>query len=97
MAKPNEKSFGERAKKWLFAFIKFNIVGFIVFLIGTAIFAVAFSTFGALTWLVASAAGGILQFSLINWLNTTKWGKIFDICEQRRQQKNQEELSLKKE
>jgi hypothetical protein len=84
MVKPFKKSFRERAKKWLFAFIKFNIIGFIVFLIGTAIFAVAFSTFGAWTWLIASATGGILQFSLIRYLNTTKRGKIFDSCEQRK-------------
>jgi preprotein translocase subunit Sss1 len=47
IGKPAEKSFGETAKKWLLRFIKFNIVGFIVFLIGTAIFALTFSTFGA--------------------------------------------------
>jgi hypothetical protein len=82
MGKPAEKSFRERAKKWLFAFIKFNIIGFIVFLVGTAIFSLAFSTFGAWTWLIASATGGILQFSLISYLNTTKRGKIFNSCEQ---------------
>ena len=86
MGKPAKKSFEERAKKWLLAFIKFNVVGFIVFLVGTAIFAFAFSTFRAWTWLVASAAGGILQFSLISYLNTTKRGKIFDSCEQRNRQ-----------
>ena len=84
MVRPSKKNFRERAKKWLFAFIKFNIIGFIVFLVGTAIFALAFSTFGAWTWLVASATGGILQFSLISYLNTTKRGKIFDSCEQRK-------------
>lgn len=82
MGKPSEKNFGERAKKWLLAFIKFNIIGFIVFLVGTAIFSLAFSTFGAWTWLIASAIGGILQFSLISYLNTTKRGKIFNSCEQ---------------
>jgi hypothetical protein len=76
-------SFGKKAKKWFLAFIKFNIIGFTVFLVGTAIFAMAFSTFGALTWLVASGVGGILQFSLIRALNKTKRGKIFDSCEQR--------------
>jgi uncharacterized membrane protein len=90
MVKPSEKSFGERAKKWLFAFIKFNIIGFIVFLVGTAIFGLAFSIFGAWTWFVASASGGILQFSLISYLNTTKRGKIFDSCEQRHRQENED-------
>jgi hypothetical protein len=83
MGKPSKKSFEERAKKWLVAFIKFNIVGFIVFLVGTAIFAFAFNTFGAWTWLIASGTGGILQFSLISYLNTTKRGKIFDSHEHR--------------
>jgi hypothetical protein len=90
MVKPSEKSFEARAKKWLFAFIKFNIIGFIVFLVGTAIFAVAFNTFGAWTWFVASATGGILQFSLISYLNTTKKGQIFDSCEQRHRQENED-------
>ena len=83
MGESSEKSFRERARKWIFAFIKFNIVGFAVFLVATAVYAVAFSTFGAMTWLIASATGGILQFSLINYLNTTKKGKIFNSCEQR--------------
>ena len=90
MDKPSKKSFKRRAKNWLLAFIKFNIIGFIVFLVGTAIFALAFSTFGAWTWLVASASGGILQFSLISYLNTTKRGKIFDSCEQRHRQENED-------
>jgi hypothetical protein len=76
-------SFEERAKHWLVRFIKFNIIGFIVFLVGTIIFAVTFSTFGAWTWLIASGVGGILQFLLISYLNKTKLGKMFDSCEQR--------------
>jgi hypothetical protein len=86
----SEKSFGERAKKWIIRFIKFNIVGFTVFLVGTAIFTLAFPTFGAWTWLIASGTGGLLQFSLISYLNTTKKEKIFDVCEQR----NKEEVNL---
>jgi hypothetical protein len=93
MGKPSEKSFGERAKKWIIRFIKFNIVGFIVFLIGTAIFAFAFSTFGEWTWLVASGTGGILQFSLISYLNRTKKGQMFDSCEQRNQQENENKVN----
>ena len=76
-------SFRVRAKKWVIRFIKFNAIGFIVFLVGTAIFAVAFSTFGAWTWLIASGTGAILQFSLISYLNKTKRGKIFDSCEEK--------------
>jgi hypothetical protein len=87
MDKPT-KSFGETAKKWLLRFIKFNIIGFIVFLVGTAIFISAFSAFGAWTWLIANGAGGLMQFTLISYLNRTKRGKIFDSCEQRNQQEN---------
>jgi hypothetical protein len=76
-------SFRERVKKWLIRFVKFNIIGFIVFLVGTVVFAVAFSSFGPWTWLIASGVGGILQFSLISYLNKTKRGKMFDSCEQR--------------
>ena len=76
-------SFRVRTKKWVIRFIKFNAIGFIVFLVGTAIFAVAFSTFGAWTWLVPSGTGAILQFSLISYLNKTKRGKIFDSCEEK--------------
>jgi len=77
-------SFRYRAKYWFVRFIKFNIVGFIVFLVGTAVFALAFSTFGAWTWLISSGVGGVLQFSLISYLNKTKIGKMFDSCEQRK-------------
>ncbi len=89
MDKPPKKSFGENAKKWLIRYIKFNVVGFIVFLVGTVIFMFAFSTFGAWTWYVASGAGGIMQFSIISYLNKTKRGKIFDSCEQRNQQNSE--------
>ena len=77
MGKASEKSFEERAKKWIIRFIKFNIVGFVVFLIGTAIFALAFPTFGAWTWLIANCFGGILEFSLIDHINKTRNGKMF--------------------
>jgi uncharacterized membrane protein len=90
MSKSTEKSFGKTALKWLLRFIKFNIVGFTVFLIGTAIFALTFSIFGAWAWLVASGTGGILQFILISYLNRTKKGKIFDSCEQINQQENED-------
>jgi putative flippase GtrA len=75
-------------KKWLLRFIKFNIVGFIVFLIGTAIFLLTFNIFGTWAWVIASASGGILQFIFISYLNKTKKGKIFDSCEQRKLQEN---------
>ena len=84
MGKP-AKSFGETALKWILSFIKFNIVGLIIFLFGTVIFVLTFSAFGAWAWVIASGAGGVLQFILISYLNRTKIGKIFD-SEHRKQQ-----------
>ena len=79
-------TFGKTVKKWLLRFIKFNIIGFTVFLVATAIFALSFNTFGAWTWVVANGFGGIMQFTLITFLNRTKIGKIFDSCEGRKQE-----------
>jgi putative flippase GtrA len=83
------KNFKELTVKWILRFIKFNIVGFAGFLLGTAIFVLAFSSFGEWTWLIASAAGGILQFVLISILNKTKKGKIFDSFDHTKQQSNE--------
>ena len=68
----------EKVKSWILRFIKFNIIGFAVFLMGTLIYAGLFSTFGAWSWVVASGAGGVLQFCLISYLNTKKKGKMFN-------------------
>lgn len=81
---------GKTVKKWLLRFIKFNVIGFIVFLVATAIFVLSFSTFGVWTWLVANGVGGVLQFSLITYLNRTKMGRIFDSCEGKKQESGQE-------
>ena len=84
MGERAKKSFRESAMKWLLCFIKFNIVGFGVFLVGTAIFVIAFKSFGEWMWVVSSGSGGVLQFFLISYLNTTKRGKIFGSPEQSR-------------
>jgi len=85
MDKQAQKCFREASLKWLLRFIKFNIVGFAGFLVGTGIFVFTFSSFGEWTWVVASTSGGVLQFFLISYLNTTKRGKIFESLEQRKQ------------
>ena len=82
MGKPAKETLGKKSLKWILRFIKFNIIGFIVFLFGTAIFVFTFKTFGAWAWVIASGFGGVLQFILISYLNRTKVGKIFDSCEQ---------------
>ena len=79
-SKLGDKNFGDSAKKLLLRFIKFNVIGFSVFLVATAIFVTGFNTFGAWTWVVANGVGGVLQFSLITYLNRTKMGKIFESC-----------------
>jgi hypothetical protein len=81
MGKQDMKSFREASAKWFLRFIKFNIVGFGVFLVGTVIFVFAFNSFGEWTWVVSSGSGGLLQFFLISYLNTTKKGKIFESSE----------------
>lgn len=86
MVKAAEGSFGRRALKWILRFIKFNLIGFVVFLIGTGIFALTFHPFGAYAWFIASGSGGILQFLLISYLNRTKIGNIFDSCELKKEQ-----------
>jgi putative flippase GtrA len=62
---------------WIYRFIKYNLVGTITFLIGTFIFWLAFSTFGAWTWLIANCLGGVLEFNLINFVNKTRNGRMF--------------------
>jgi hypothetical protein len=83
-------SFLGKSKKWIIRFIKFNLVGIVVFLVGTAIYSVAFSTFGFWTWLVANGTGSVLQFGLIEVVNRTRRGRIFDSCEEPRQEAKQQ-------
>jgi uncharacterized membrane protein len=85
VGKSVKQGFWEKAFKWLARFIKFNIVGFSVFLIGTAIFTLTFRVLGTWAWFLASGTGGILQFILISLLNRTKIGEIFDSCKERKQ------------
>ncbi len=68
----------ERAKAWIARFIKFNLIGFVVFLVGTVIFALIFPFLGAWTWLIANGTGSILQFSLISYFNRKKKGLMFE-------------------
>ena len=83
MSKMSGRTFGQKFKSWLIRFIKFNLVGTVVFLVGTAIYMVFFSRFGFWTWLVANSVGGVLQFSLIAMLNRTEKGKMFDSCQEK--------------
>ncbi len=66
-----------RVGNWILRFIKYNLVGTITFVVGTVIFWLAFSTFGAWTWFLANCFGGILEFSLIDYVNKTRNGRMF--------------------
>ena len=79
MSKPviNQKG---KARTWITRFIKFNLVGFAVFLIGTTMFALAFPYFGAWTWLIANGSGSVLQFALISYFNRKRIGVMFEQC-----------------
>ena len=83
MNKISGRTFGQKFTSWLTRFIKFNLVGTLVFLVGTAIYTVSFSKFGFWTWMVANSVGGVLQFSLIALLNRTEKGKMFDSCQEK--------------
>ena len=70
----------KRARIWVIRFIKFNLIGIVVFLIGTAIFTTFFSYLGAWAWMIANGTGSILQFSLISYFNSKKSSVIFEQC-----------------
>ncbi len=72
-----------KAKSWITRFIKFNAVGFVVFLVGTIIYAVFFNLFGFWAWLIANGLGSVLHFSLISYFNKKRLGKMFDSYEYR--------------
>ncbi len=78
----DRKGWRESAKSWILRFIKFNVIGTVVFLVATVIYMAAFPAIGAWTWLLANAAGGLLQFTLITYFNKKKKGVIFQQCKQ---------------
>jgi hypothetical protein len=70
----------ERAITWAIRFVKFNLIGIVVFLMGTVIFTSVFPYFGLWAWLIANGTGSILQFLLITYFNKKKKGLIFEQC-----------------
>ena len=70
----------ERAIAWAMRFVKFNLIGIVVFLIGSAIFTSVFPYFGVWAWFVANNTGSVLQFLLITYFNKKKKGVIFEQC-----------------
>ena len=49
----------KRAITWAMRFVKFNLVGTIVFLIGSAVFTSVFPYFGVWAWFVANSTGRV--------------------------------------
>ena len=75
-----------KVKSLIVRFVKFNAVGFVAFLAGTGIYVGLFGVLGMWSYIVASASGGVLQFVLINYLNTKKKGKMFNSYDAKREE-----------
>ena len=75
------KDLKKAIKRLIIRYVKYNVIGVTVFLMGTMIYVIAFPTFGAWTWLLANGFGGVVDFSLITLFNRTKRGHMFDSCE----------------
>jgi hypothetical protein len=67
-------------KKWIWRYIKYNIIGLSVFLLNIAIYVVIFNYLGEWAYIVVSVNGGVIEFALISYFNRTKKGVIFDSC-----------------
>jgi hypothetical protein len=65
-------------KKWLWRYIKYNIVGLAVFILNIGIYLIIFPSLGEWSYIVVSVNGGIIEFALIAYINRTKYGVIFD-------------------
>ena len=70
----------EKAITWAMRFVKFNLIGIVVFLIGSAIFTSVFPYFGVWAWFVANSTGSVLQFLLITYFNKKKKDVFFEQC-----------------
>ena len=73
--------FRELLKKWIWRYIKYNIIGLTVFLLNIALYyLILFPVFGEQSYIIVSVIGGILEFTLITYFNKTRKGVIFDSC-----------------
>jgi len=66
--------------KWLVRYIKYNIIGLAVFSLNLFIYLILFTFLGEWAYIVVSVNGGIIEFTLIAYVNRTKKGIIFDAC-----------------
>ena len=72
----------KKAETWVVRFLKFNIIGFSVFLVASVVFAMFFPYFGIWTWLIANGFSSVLQFFLISYFNKKRKGLIFEQASQ---------------
>ncbi|HUJ84926.1 MAG TPA: hypothetical protein VLV84_04905 [Candidatus Acidoferrales bacterium] len=70
----------ELIKKWGLRYIKYNVIGLAVFLLNIIIYVIIFPYFGEWSYIIVSINGGIMEFTLIAYINKTKKGLIFESC-----------------
>ncbi len=69
----------ELVRKWILRYIKYNIIGTAVFLLGIVLYyLILFPVFGVHAYIIVSLIGGIVQFALVSYFNTTRKGSMFD-------------------
>ena len=68
-------------KKWIWRYIKYNIIGLSVFLLNIVLYyLILFPFFGEQSYIIVSVIGGVIEFTLITYFNKTRKGVIFDSC-----------------
>ena len=68
-------------KKLVWRYVKYNIVGLTVFALSIALYyGILFPLLGEPSYIVVSIIGGIIEFSLLTYINKTKKGVIFESC-----------------
>jgi len=72
--------FIDKLEKWLWRYLKYNIIGVTVFSLNLLIYLLIFPFLGEWAYIVVSVNGGIIEFTLIAYVNRTKKGIIFDAC-----------------
>ncbi len=72
--------FIDTLEKWLWRYLKYNIIGLSVFSLNIALYIILFNFLGEWAYIVVSVNGGIIEFALIAYFNKTKKGIIFDAC-----------------
>jgi len=67
-------------KKWVWRYIKYNVIGLSVFALNIVIYVILFNFLGEWSYVVVSVNGGIIEFALIAYFNKTQKGIIFESC-----------------